>query len=217
MATEETYSFFDSVGDDRLYNAEQFATYFRKFLSTGIYMENNRVGFRVDRKSDTSVTVQDGSAFIEGYMFSMSGDPKELKLDPPDSAHPRRDRIVLRLDRRQSQRNIRLMVKKGEANRFPQPPAMERNNMVYEISLAMIVNEADAKTFSRIEDERLDPNTAGMVSSLITVPFEEFKRDWDEWFNKIVGKTYVVGGMTLTVGDTAPTGPSNKDIWIDTK
>lgn len=216
MAAEETYSFFDSVGDDRLYNAEQFATYFRKFLSTGIYMENNRVGFRVDRKSDTSVTVQDGSAFIEGYMYNLS-DVKELKLDPPDSVHPRRDRIVLRLDRTQSQRNIKLLYRKGEPNRFPQPPAMIRNNMVYEISLAMIVNDAEAKTFTRIEDERLDPNTAGMVSSLITVPFEEFKREWDEWFNKIVGKTYVVGGMTLTVGDTAPTGPRNKDIWIDTK
>ncbi|BAD74826.1 hypothetical protein [Geobacillus kaustophilus] len=225
----EEYGFFNSVNGDRKYDMEQFATYFKQFLSNGIYHTNNVPALRVSHVSGMQTKLEPGSAYIEGYMYRNTEDII-FTHEAADPTNTRIDRIVLRLDRSVNARYIKAFVKKGTPATNPQPPALQRDDIVYEISLAQVRIEAGKTTISSVKDERLDPNVAGLVSSLITVPTEQFldewnswmaemnekKEDyqaaWESWFNGIQNQI----GVRLLTGSSEPSGAVAGDIWLKT-
>jgi hypothetical protein len=223
----EEYSFFNSVNGDRRYDMEQFATYFKQFLSNGIYHTNNVPALRVSHVSGMQTKLEPGSAYIEGFMYRNTEDII-FTHEAADPTNTRIDRIVLRLDRSLNARYIKAFVKKGTPATNPQPPVLQRDDIVYEISLAQVRIEAGKTTISSVTDERLDPNVAGLVSSLITVPTEQFldewnawmaemnekKEDyqvaWESWFNGIQNQI----GVRLLTGSNEPTDAVAGDIWF---
>jgi hypothetical protein len=176
----EEYLFFNSVNGDRKYDMEQFATYFKQFLSNGIYHTNNVPALRVSHVSGLQTKLEPGSAYIEGYMYRNTEDII-FTHEAADPTNPRIDRIVLRLDRSVNARYIKAFVKKGTPATNPQPPSLQRDDIVYEISLAQVRINAGATTIASVTDERLNPAVAGLVSSLITVPTEQFLDEWNDW------------------------------------
>lgn len=229
----EESSFFNSVNGDRQYDMEQFATYFKQFLSNGLYHTNNVPALLVNKGTGLQSTMDTGSAYIEGFMYRNTNSII-FDHETADITNPRIDRIILRLDRNVNVRAIHAMIKKGIPATNPQPPALTRNDVVYEISLAQVRINAGATTIGSVKDERLDPSVAGLVSSLITVPTEQFLSDWnswmadmnqrkvnyqhqwEDWFQGIQIQNPAMGGMLITVGRDAPTTPTLNDIWIDT-
>ena len=225
----EEYSFFNSVNGDRRYDMEQFATYFKQFLSNGIYHTNNVPTLRVSHVSGMQTKLEPGSAYIEGFMYRNTEDII-FTHEAADPTNTRIDRIVLRLDRSLNARYIKAFVKKGTPATNPQPPALQRDDIVYEISLAQVRIEAEKTTISSVTDERLDPNVAGLVSSLITVPTEQFldewnawmaemnekKEDyqvaWESWFNGIQNQIWA----RLLTGSVEPSNAIAGDIWLKT-
>ena len=66
----EHYRFFNSTEDDvREYLAAEFAEYFSRFLSDGLYTENGRAGLKVSPGVGLQVQVATGYAFVRGYMY----------------------------------------------------------------------------------------------------------------------------------------------------
>lgn len=237
----EESSFFNSVSGDRQYDMEQFATYFKQFLSSGIYHKDNVPALLVRHVSGLQTKLEPGSAYLEGFMYR-NIEEKTFSHDAADATNPRIDRIVLRLDRNVNVRAINAAIKKGTPATSPQPPALQRDDLVYEISLAQVRINAGSLA---VTDERLNPSVAGLVSSLITVPTDGFiaewntfmansesersawltelnqmksgyETEWETWFATIQGGTPVMGGMNIYVQSTVPTSPLNNDIWIDT-
>lgn len=73
----------------------------------------------------------------------------------------------MRLDLNDSARYIKAFILKGTPNDNPLPPALTRNSLVYEISLAQILVPANSATIpiTNITDERMHKAVCGVVSS----------------------------------------------------
>ncbi|MFS1513057.1 hypothetical protein VQL36_11560 [Chengkuizengella sp. SCS-71B] len=190
----EKYSFFNSTNEDqRTYEAQDWADYFSKFLTSGIYHQNNIPKLEVKADGDDMrSTVETGNAFIKGFSYENTSD-LYLTHDLPEPDMDRIDRIVLRLDKNISNRYVKAFVVKGVSSADPQPPALQRDEWIYEISLAQ-VRVIAGKSFieqSQITDERFDEDLCGLVSSLISVPTNEMQQEWDAFMQTIENSGFV--------------------------
>lgn len=173
----EHYRFFNSTEDDlREYLASDFAEYFSRFLSDGLYTESGRAGLKVTPGEDLRVQVAGGYAFIRGYMYHNDA-PLTFDLGEPDTMLDRIDRVVLRFD--EVAREIGLAVKTGSYSSTPVAPGLESTPVLKELGLAQVFVRHKASSISQqnIVDERLT-DVCGLVSSLITIPAQEM---WDVW------------------------------------
>lgn len=188
---------------------EQFALYFKQFLSSGIYHTDNIPALQVSHVTGLQSKLGTGSAYIEGFMYNNTSDII-FTHDAADLTNPRIDRIVLRLDRSANSRYIKAFVKKGTAGISPQPPTLQRDSTIYEISLAQVRINAGVTAINSITDERLDRTVAGLVSSLITIPTEQFQQQWDTWFSTRQNQI----GVKVLTGSSEPTGIASGDVWF---
>lgn len=150
----EHYRFFNSTaGDEREYQASDFAEYFGLFVPDGTYIEDGEVGLGVTPGSGLEVEVGTGFANIRGYFYKNDAE-KVFELDPADSVLDRIDRVVLKLDI--VNRYMRLELKKGTLGSQPSPPALVDDASTKEIPIAQIrVNHgAVSITAGNIADER---------------------------------------------------------------
>ncbi|MFA1820548.1 hypothetical protein ACDX78_10255 [Virgibacillus oceani] len=162
----ELSRFFNSVaGDERTYQANDFAQFFINFLGDGFFD-----GLATSSSNSMNITIQPGSAFIQGHEYTNTAS-FNLTHDTASATNDRIDRIVLRLNRDIDVRSIRAFIKKGSEGSNPEPPELTRNDYVWEISLAQVWIEA-GKSFiddSQITDERGDPDACGRVRLTPTV------------------------------------------------
>lgn len=180
----EISKFFNSVpGDARTYQASDFADYFGSVLSTGLLHTDNTPALEVKCEgTDLRTYVTPGKAIMQGYLYENTSN-LYLEHALPEPTLDRIDRIVLRLDKRNQSRFIKLFVKQGTASSNPVPPDLQRDDFIYELSLAQIRVRANTSTLDPADliDERLDESVCGLVSSLITIPTSQFKQQWDEF------------------------------------
>ncbi len=234
----EHYRFFDSAeGDVREYLASEFAEYFNRFLSDGLYTENGKAGLGVTPGEDgLSVQIDTGYAFVKGYMYK-NDTVMTKQLDVSDSMLDRIDRVVLRLD--EVDRSIHVEIKTGTFSSTPQPPSIEVTSTVKELTLAQVrANKgATAVTAKDITDERF-ADTCGLVSSLIEIPAQEMwdiwnatlndieiawankqgdiqgewdgiKASWQLWFENVQSDL----GTRILIGATEPSNIQAGDVW----
>lgn len=194
----QVYKFFNSgVNDPRTYQASDFADYFGSVLSTGLLHTDEVPGMAVSVITGTLKTsVSAGKAIMKGHLYENT-EPLELTHSIPEATLDRIDRIILRLDLRNAERNILLQVKEGVAATSPVAPSLQRDNFIYEISLAQIRVRANTVQLLTVDmiDERLDEDICGLVYSLISVPtdqflgkLQQFQEEWDFWFSNIQGE-----------------------------
>lgn len=182
----EISKFFNSApGDPRTYQASDFADYFGSVLSTGLLHTDNIPALEVKCDgNDLRTYVTPGKAIIQGYLYENTSN-LYLEHALPEPTLDRIDRIVLRLDKRNQSRYIRLFVKQGVPSSNPVPPELQRDDFIYELSLAQIRVRANTSTLNPADliDERLDENLCGLVHSLISIPTSQFQAQWDLYFN----------------------------------
>ena len=180
----EISKFFNSApGDPRTYQASDFADYFGSVLSTGLLHTDNIPALEVKCEgNDLRTYVMPGKAVMQGYLYENTSN-LYLEHALPEATLDRIDRIVLRLDKRNQSRFIRLFVKQGVASSNPAPPDLQRDDFIYELSLAQIRVRANTSTLNPADliDERLDESLCGLVYSLISIPTSQFQQQWDEF------------------------------------
>ena len=222
----EKFWFFNSApGDPRVYQAQDFANYFGLVLTSGILAVNNQMGLQVEADgTDMRVYVEPGKAIIKGNAYENTAN-EYLTVDLPEATENRIDRIVLRHDLTNANRHIKVFVKRGTASA---PPDLQRDNFVYEISLAQVLLEANTSTIDplNITDERMDENLAGIVHSMITVPTSQFQEQWDEWFDTNVPAyeqewrnfmdTLTGQSPVMSVNGNTPDANGNVEVAVDT-
>ena len=172
----EYSGFFNSiVGDVREYSAAEFAEYFSRFISDGVYSENEQLGLRVTADG-MNANVATGFAYIRGYVYKNDTELSK-PIEPADNTLNRIDRLVLRFD--EVEREIRAEVKTGSYSSSPAPPSLENTGTVKELSLAQIRVNAKASTV-QVTDERLT-EYCGQVSLIIDMPLNDLMAEWDAW------------------------------------
>ena len=169
--------FFNSTPDDiREYQAGEFAEYFSRFLSDGLYTMDSRLGLKVKAGTGLNVEIESGYAYIKGYIYK-SDDIITKSIDAADAVLNRIDRVVVRLDI--TNRLIEVAIKKGANASSPNPPTLANTETVKELSLAQVIVNSGASSVSII-DERLT-EYCGMVTLLVDAPFEDLFDVWDSW------------------------------------
>ncbi len=204
----EHYRFFNSTeGDIREYRASEFAEYFSRFLTDGLYTENGNAGLKVNVSNGLNINIDTGYAFVRGYMYH--NDMVITKtLDAADSILDRIDRIVLRFD--EVDREIKIIVKKGILSSTPVATNIEVTTSVKEMTLAQVRIRKGITTISAndITDERLK-DTCGLVQLLAEVPLNDLMEQWNTWFE---GRQNETGGRVFG-GATESSGMLAGDIW----
>ena len=162
----EFYGYFDSIeGDEREYDAAQFAHLLRAGMQNGVTSHAGG-GLKVTAPG-TGMTTQIGAGgcLINGYLFVLEDDGGGVKSFTHGAAGSadRWDRIVARLDTTTDARKITLEVKEGTPGADPAPPELSRSGNVYELSLAKVKIRAGAESIEAADvvDERSDASVCG--------------------------------------------------------
>lgn len=162
----EFYGYFDSVaGDEREYDAAQFAHILRAALRNGVTShENGGLGVAA-QGGNMDTLISPGGCVINGYLYVLSddgGDPKRF-THPASAANDRWDRIVARLETMTDVRKISLRLLTGTPGANPEPPTLTRTDSVYELALAKVKIRAAAESVEEADvvDERGEESVCG--------------------------------------------------------
>lgn len=182
----EFSSFFDSTGtDEREYTADQFADYFRSFLTNGIFNGGEALRVSADG-NDMRTFIKPGKSWINGYLYKVYDENFYITHDVADPSLDRIDRVVLRLDTSLEKRSISAVILKGTPASQPIVPPIVRENNIYDLALAQVIIEA-GKSFIeayQIADERLDSTVCGLVNSLIQADTTEIFNQYQLWYDQ---------------------------------
>ena len=166
----EKSGFFNSSGGDRVYSATDFAAYFGRLVSNGIFYAAS-TNLQVTPGSGMAVSVAAGSAWINGYSYENT-DALTLNLATASGVNPRIDRVVVRFSA--VERRIYLATLTGTPSEVSVAPALTRSNDTFELGLADILVPKGSVTIPalNITDTRLNTALCGLVNSLVTAVYE---------------------------------------------
>lgn len=185
----ERYGFFNAVetssGEyDRTYNAEDFVSYFSKFISNGVFV-NPTDGLKVSAQSGLKVIVKAGSAYIDGYYYELT-ENKILTIPVNSSSYVQEDSIVVRLDK--ANRKMSIELKQNDVS-------VSRTSTVNELQLATIRKPIGASSLSAsdVTDMRPYNDVCGFVTGVVqqistSDLFSQFTAIFNEWFDGIKGR-----------------------------
>lgn len=197
----QTYGFFNSINEDRKYNADQMSEYFDGLVSSGVYA-NIGGALQVVASSGMNVQVKTGRAII--------GNCKWFKNDavltvPITQSHPTLNRytaIVIRLSF--VNRTIGIYAKDGTPASTATKPTMQNDETMVELCLAYIYVKAGATSISQanITDMRAS-SLCGWVTGLVKqvdtsqlfmqwqTAYEEFYQSFQSWFDTLTSQLQV--------------------------
>ena len=166
----EKSGFFNSSGGDRVYSATDFAAYFGKLVSNGIFYASG-TNLQVTPGSGMALSVAAGSAWINGYSYENT-DALTLNLATASGVNPRIDRVVVRFSA--VERRIYLATLTGTPSEVPVAPTLTRTNDIYELGMADVLVPKGSVTITalNITDTRLNTALCGLVNSLVTAVYE---------------------------------------------
>ena len=226
----ETSGFFNaemieddgSTTYDRIYYADQFAYYFSKFISNGVYI-NPATQLKVTSKGELKLNVAVGDAFINGYWYK-NDENFELQLAQANGSLPRIDRIVLRWD--SLTRYINLAILQGNPAATPSAKNLARNADTWELGLADIYIERGVLSISdaNITDLRPDRTYCGYVAGVVnqidtTNLFAQFTDAFEQYYEKqVTTSDKFSSDLAKKYNDYAVLAETNFGKWMtDTK
>ena len=178
--------FWNSENSDRLYDADSFSEWLKKFFTTGVF--NGDLFVQAD--SGMNVIVGTGYANINGKVrfFDTS---ENITISPASGSYPRIDTIVV--ERNDTNREITIEYVTGEYNgQNPSPTAPVRTANIYQIVLAQIYVGVGVTeiTQANITDTRADTTLCGwVVGTVDEVDVQQMTAQaqaaFNEWFATI--------------------------------
>lgn len=189
---------------DRTYLAEDFAAYFSRFISNGVF-PNPSTGLQVVAAAvpNMTVTMNIGYAYINGYTYENT-ENYTFNIDVADGVLSRRDAIFIRYDL--ANREIKAYKAKGTPSSAPVAPTPLRTEDYWDLCVAIIHVDGGITKIdqSLIEDTRMNTNLCGIVHGVVdhidtTTLYKQIQQDlvnfqtvsqteFDTWFDSIKDK-----------------------------
>ena len=137
------YGFFNSVGNDRTYNADDMSNYFEGLVSNGVYAT---VGDACIVKSlgGLTLSVGTGRAILNNKWIRIDNSIQAITINPHISLN-RYDAICFQIN--EADRNISLVVVEGTPATTPTFPTRTANQLV----LAHVYVKANASSISQAD------------------------------------------------------------------
>lgn len=193
------------------YGQDEFNRYFDNIYQSGISInDDGSLAFRIYSDEPNKIKIEPGFSIIKGfYLFNDS--LKTLSINK-DSNFDRIDRIVIRLNL--STKIVSIERKEGIAASNPVPPNLQRDNLIWELSLAQVRINSNSNIY--ITDERFRQNLCGAIRPKNFTEFNdmlsEFQKEFDIWFNSQQAK----GWRKVFIQPNIPEGSVAGSIWIQT-
>lgn len=167
--TEKSFPFDTEEVDgeyDRTYLADDFARYFRAFITSGVFMKVS-TNLQVLENGNMTVILKPGNLIIDGYRYE-NLDDIIIELEPADGVLNRIDRISGTWSK--EDRDIHYTLQKGKPSYNPAPPECRRDADTKDYVLADIYIKAGAISVTQadITDQRLNSEVCGVAN-----PFNE--------------------------------------------
>ena len=109
---------------------------------------------------------------------------------------------------------MQIIDKQGEAKSNPKPPNLQRDNLIWELSLAQIYIPKQGEF--KITDERFRAELCGAIRPKNLTEFNtmiiELQKKFDNWFNSQQAK----GWRNVFIQPNQPEGSVQGSIWIQT-
>lgn len=152
--------------DDRLYDAQDWADYFRQIIGNGVY-PNPSNGLKVESLYGSMVlTVHIGSAFANGR-FYLQKKVFEFSVSPAHLTLGRRDIVVCRHDA--INRTMQVIYIQGTPSSLPLTPSIIRTDDIFDLQLCEITINPNALSITQanILDTRLNSAVCGIVHGIV--------------------------------------------------
>lgn len=167
-----TYGFFNSIGDDRIYDAVQFGSMFDGIISDGVFRHiGDKFGVTANGVNST-VLLGTGKCWFN-KTWGLNDSLYSIELPAAPAALPRIDAIVIEVNHNQNARTTLPRVVSGAANASPQRPVLTMAGGVYQYAVAYILRRPLAVESPSITNQADVTNVVGTVetpwvSSVIT-------------------------------------------------
>lgn len=174
--------FYNSENGDRLYDADSFSEWLRKFFTTGVFTGD----LQVTATTGMVIQVASGYCNVNGKV-KMWDTPTSFTLDTADDINPRIDRICIQ--RNDTDRDITLVVKTGTPAASPSGASLQRSDGIYELCLAEVTVGAGAVsvTQANIADKRTDSDLCGIVTGTVEeIDFTQITAQWQAYYSEFI-------------------------------
>lgn len=182
----EKFGFFNSINGDRVYDSADFALFFSKYFTNGVFDGGLSV---VSAQDGMKITVNKGDANINGYRYT-NDDSLIFSLNVGDPQYSRIDNIVVRFDL--DNRTISTIVDEGIAQPAPIAKTPQRTSLLYDLVIAQVTIPAGTTELSdtMIKDTRFDNNLCGIVEGAVkqintSNVFAQYNAYFNEWFSNL--------------------------------
>lgn len=179
MGTTDHAFFYNSKDGDRVYDADSFSEWLRKFFTTGVFINE----LQTKSVDGMKITVSPGYCNINGKV-KLFGATTELDVTTAHGSYNRIDNVVI--ERNDTERDFSIKVVTGGATDRPTPPALIRNNAIYQLCIAQITVKAGvtAITQADITDTRSNPDLCGYVAATVKeIEFNQIQEQFDSYFS----------------------------------
>lgn len=133
--------FFDSINDDRLYSAEDMNRPYKRIISNGVFATQQGTPSTdlqvLSASSGMKIIVKKGEGLFDNKWFE---NPNDINITVPANANilPRRDSVIVQVDKRQSGRVGNIVYRQGTPASNPLPPDIGTVANVIEYRVANI-------------------------------------------------------------------------------
>ena len=173
-----TYGFYNSVNEDRKYDAEQVSSLFDGLISDGIYADYLN-GLKVAASSGLTVTVDTGRGWFH-HTWILNDSIKTITF--AQSSSDKYYVIVIKIDTNARVNSIDYVT----FNSYPPSPLGLNSQGIYYYPLAYVYVPARSSTISYIRDRRGYGETPWVVGLVEQVSaeniIEQWQRQYDAWF-----------------------------------
>lgn len=177
-------------GYDREYVADDFARYFRAFITSGIIADGGNIaeGLQVVANDDMTTTLKAGNLIIDGYRYELMKD-MVFQHRAADGVLDRIDRISITLDT--AEREIHAILREGEYSYKPVAPQCRRTSeyMDYVVADVRIVKGATKIEQANITDTRLSTELCGIAFPFWKLDTGPFFAQLNSFYDEFVLKS----------------------------
>ena len=172
--------FYNSVNGDRIYDADSFSDWLKKFFTTGVFKDEMQV------TAAGGMYVQVGSGYVNIGGKVMQFDQSTLTVGTADSRYYRIDSVIV--ERNDTDRDFTLKIVPGGTGTESSVTGVTptRSGGIYQLVLARIKVKPGATYIVQadITDTRADSDLCGIVAGTVTqMDFEQFSAQFADYFD----------------------------------
>ena len=185
--------FYNSINQDRLYNAEDMNRPYSRLISEGIFATREgtpSTDFQVlATDNGMNITVKKGEAMLAKKWIE---NPSDITITVSNNTGivPRKDSIILQVDKKESGRIANVIYREGTASSNPVPPMISNNEDIVEMRIANIYVVAGVSKIEQlaITDLRGSSECLWITSLIQQVDTSELFRQWQQAYKDLFKK-----------------------------